>query len=67
MGKNVAPTIGGAGNREEQQIQTINIDTRKANNSTVNSSKYITSSFLKKTVFLVYVVPVILFYHCPCL
>ena len=31
MRNNLTPTIGGGGKREEQQIQTININNRKDN------------------------------------
>ena len=37
MRNNLTPTIGGGGNREEQQIERININKRKDNNNISNT------------------------------
>ena len=65
MTNNLTPTIWRGVKREEQQIQIININNRKDNNNTFNSSyiNHILLSYHK--VFSLDGVSVIFLCHCP--
>ena len=66
MTNNLTPTVGRGVKREEQQIQIININNRKDNNNTFNSSEinHILLSYYK--VFSLDGVPVILLCRWLC-
>ena len=65
MSNNLTPSTSEEGNREEHQIQTININYRKDNNAFNSSEIYhILLSF--HTAFSLVAELVILLYHCPC-
>ena len=72
MSNNLTQTKGEGINREEQQIQTINIDNRKDrrtsnNNNTFNPSEINHTSFLIIHLLSCCCTRVILFCRCPCL
>ena len=66
MSNRLTPTRVGGGNREEKQIQTININNRKDNNNNNNTFNVLQINHILlsyHTVISLVVVPVVLLCH----
>ena len=64
---NLPTTIEGGENREDHQIQTLNINNRKESNNNFNSFEINQILLSYHTFFSLVVIPITLHYHCPCL